>query len=109
MSSSHPWCSRQASSSDQSSTVCEFGQNPSTGSEDNTRKPYFGHFRDPVTLKIKSRSPKFNPLFPSSQQYIYVSMVKTHPLVKKITHGNHILDILKLPIDLENKVKVTKI
>ena len=28
--------------------LCEFGQDPSTGSEDNTRKPYFGHFNAPV-------------------------------------------------------------
>ena len=36
--------------------LCEFGQNPSTGSEDNTWKPYFGHFSAAVTLKIRSRS-----------------------------------------------------
>ena len=55
-----------------------------------------------VTLKIRLRSPKFNQLFPYSQQCIYESLVKIHPLVQKIMHGNHILDILKWRCDLEN-------
>ena len=36
-----------------------------------------------VTLKIRSRSPKSNQLFPPSQQCIYPSFVKIHPLVQK--------------------------
>ena len=30
--------------------LCEFGQNPSTGSVDNTCKPYFGHFKASPSL-----------------------------------------------------------
>ena len=90
--------------------VCKFGENPSTSSKDNAQKPYFGHFQSAaVTLKIWSRSPNFNQLFPFSQQCIYASLVKIHPLVQKITHRNHILGISKCPCDLENKVKVIKI
>ena len=37
-----------------------------------------------VTLKIRSRSPKLNQLFLSSQQCIYAKLVKIHPLVQKI-------------------------
>ena len=36
---------------------CEFDQNPSTGSEDNARQPYFGHFSAGVTLKSMQRLP----------------------------------------------------
>ena len=43
---------------------CKFGQNPSTSSEDNARKPYFGHFKVPVTLKMRSRSPKIYSTLP---------------------------------------------
>ena len=39
-----------------------------------------------MTLKIRSRSPKSNLLFPFSQQYIFASLVKIHPLFQKITH-----------------------
>ena len=63
-----------------------------------------------MTLKIRTRSPKFNQFFPSSQQCIYASLVKIHILVQKITNRNHILHISKCTCDLENenKVKVTK-
>ena len=38
--------------------LCKFGENPSTSSKDNARKPYFGHFQSAaVTLTIWSRSP----------------------------------------------------
>ena len=39
-----------------------------------------------MTLKIRSMSPKSNQLVPPSQQCIYASLVKIHPLVQKITH-----------------------
>ena len=39
-----------------------------------------------MTLKIRSRSPKSNLLFPFSQQYIFASLVKIRLLVQKITH-----------------------
>ena len=55
-----------------------------------------------VTLKVRSRSSKSNQLFPFSKQFIYASLVKIHTLVQKITHRNHIMDILKCPCDLEN-------
>ena len=61
-----------------------------------------------MTLKIRSRSPKFIQLFPLSQQCIYASLVKIHPLVQKIKHRNSIMDVSKCPCDLENEVKVTK-
>ena len=66
----------------------KFGQNPSTGSEDNAWQPYVGHLKCHVTLKIRQRSPNSNKLFSSSQQCIYASLVKIHPLVQKIMHGN---------------------
>ena len=73
--------------------LCKFGQNPSTSSEDNARKPYIAHFKvPPVTLKIRSRSPKSNQLFPSSKQCIYAIFVKIHNLVQKIMHGNEKVD-----------------
>ena len=62
-----------------------------------------------MTLKIRSRSIKSNQLYSSSQQCIFACLVKIHPLVQKITHGNHISDISKCCCDLENKVKVTKL
>ena len=40
---------------------------------------------------------------------IHASLVKIYPLVQKIAHGNHILDVSKWPCELENKVKFTKI
>ena len=43
-----------------------------------------GDLKNEVTLKIRSRSPKSNQLFPSSQQSIYASLVKIHPLIQKI-------------------------
>ena len=59
----------------------------------------------PYTLKIRSRSPKFDQLLPSSQQYIYASLIQLHPLVQKRLHGNHILVISKCPYDLERSLK----
>ena len=45
--------------------ICPFGQNPSTGLEYDTQKPYFRRFKSAgVTLKIRSRSQKYNKLFP---------------------------------------------
>ena len=41
-----------------------------------------------VTLKIRSRSPKSNQLFPSSKHCIYASLVKIHSLIQKIMHVN---------------------
>ena len=60
-----------------------------------------------VTLKIMSRAPKSNLLFPFSQQCIFASLVKIHPLVQKITHRNHILAISSASVAL--KIKATKI
>ena len=51
-----------------------------------------------VTLKIRSRSPKSNQLFPPFQ-----------PLVQNIAHRKSILDISKCQCELENYVKDTKI
>ena len=61
------------------------------------------------TMKIRSRSPKSNQLFPYLKQCIYTSLVKIHRFVQKITHGNPFLDISKCGCDLENYAKVTKI
>ena len=41
-----------------------------------------------MTLKIGSRSPKFNQLVPPSQQCICASLVKIRPSVQRITRGN---------------------
>ena len=41
-----------------------------------------------VTLEIRSRSPKSNKLVQPSQQCIYASFVKIHPLVQKIMYRN---------------------
>ena len=46
----------------------------------------------PLTFKIRSRSPKSNKLFPSSQQCIYATLVKFHKLIQKIMHGNEKAD-----------------
>ena len=37
----------------------KFGQNPSTGSEDNARKPYVGHFKVPCDLENWVKVTKF--------------------------------------------------
>ena len=55
-----------------------------------------------VTLNIRGSSPKSKHLFPSFQKCFYASLLKIHPLVQKITHGNPILDISKSQFDLEN-------
>ena len=52
-------------------------------------------------LKIRSRSPKSNQLFPFSKQCIYASLVKIHQVVQKITHGNPILDIQSVDVTLK--------
>ena len=49
----------------------------------------------PMTLKNRPRSPTSNQQFPLFKQCIYASLIKIHPLVLKITHINHILDISK--------------
>ena len=49
-------------------------------------------------------SPKSILLSPFSKQCIFASLVKIHPLVQKIAHGNNILDISKCSCDLENTV-----
>ena len=40
-----------------------------------------------MTLKIRSRSPKYDLLFYSSQQCIYASLVQIHPLIQRIMQG----------------------
>ena len=81
-------------------------------SRDIIQKPYFGQnltFQSaPVTLKIRSRSPKSNQPFLSSQQCFYASLVKIHRLVQKITHRNHMLDVSKCYCDLENRSRSPK-
>ena len=73
-------------------------------SRDIVQKTYFGQnltFQSaPVTLKIRSRSPKSDQPFPFSQKCIHASLVKIHQLVQKITHGNHVLDFSKCRCDL---------
>ena len=59
-------------------------------------------------LKNRSRSPKSNQLFHSSQYCMYASLVKIHPLVQTITHGNHILYISKCHCDLEIRSRSPK-
>ena len=86
--------------------LSKFGQNSSTDSEDNARKPYIGQFKVSVWPWKLDQGPDL--LFPSSQQCIFASLVKLHQLFQKIMHGNHILDISKCRCDLENKVKVSK-
>ena len=48
-------------------------------------KPNLISFHGLVTLKMRSRSPKSNQLFPPSQPCIYASLVKIHPVVQKIS------------------------
>ena len=68
--------------------LCQFGQNPSASSEDNAQKPYSRHSKCCCVLDIRSRKPTSNQLLPSSQQFIYASLVKIHQLVQKRMHGN---------------------
>ena len=51
------------------------------------RQQFYTFQSAPLTLKITSRSPKSNQLFPSSQQCIDASLVKIRQLVQKIMHG----------------------
>ena len=48
-------------------------------------KPNLISFHGLVTLKMRSRSPKSNQLFPPSQPCIFASLVKIHLLVQKIS------------------------
>ena len=41
-------------------------------------------------------------------EHIYASLVKIHPLVQKITHVNHILEISKCPLELEKRSRSPK-
>ena len=59
------------------------------------------YLNPPMTLKMRSRSPKSNQILSLSYWYIYVSLKKIHPLVQE---KSYIQDY-----DLENGVKVTKI
>ena len=45
----------------------------------------FTYLSPPVTLKIRSRSPKSNQLLSLSQRYIHASLVTFHPLVQEIS------------------------
>ena len=58
----------------------------------------FTYLGPPVTLKMRSRSPKSNKLLRLSKWYSYVSLEKIHPLVQEISY---IQDY-----DLENGIKV---
>ena len=80
--------SNQLFPSAQQCIYASFGQNPSSISEDNAQKPYFGHFSAPVTLKKRTSSPKSDEFFPFSQQCIYAILVKIHQLVQKIISRN---------------------
>ena len=83
--------------------LCKFHQNLFNGSEDKTTEMKIDTVKKvAVTLKIKSRSPKSNPLFTPSQHCIYASLVKICPLVQKITPRNEISYITKGGCDLEN-------
>ena len=61
-----------------------------------------------MTLEIRSRSPKCNQLFPSSQQCTYASLVKIHPLAQKTTHRNPILDISSASVTLKFRSRSPK-
>ena len=61
-----------------------------------------------VTLKIRSRSPKYIQLFPPSKQCIYASLVKIHPQVQKIRQRNLISDISKCRCDLKIRPRSPK-
>ena len=92
----------------------KFGLNPSFLSRYNMRARYSGQNwtfqRAGVTLKIRSRSPKsyMYQLFTTSQQCIYASLIKIHPLVKKIDCRKGLFLQSVNDGDLENKVKVTQ-
>ena len=68
--------------------TCEFNKNPSIVSQDRVQRNRFWSKFDilmsPVTLEIRSRSPKANPLIPLLQWCIYVSMIRIHLLVQEI-------------------------
>ena len=71
--------------------LCKFGQNESTGLENNTQNQYFGHFK--VRCDFES---------------IYASLVKMNPLVQKITHRTNILDISKCAVTLKMRSRSPK-
>ena len=51
--------------------LCEFGQNPPTGSGDRVQTRLIFSLYSLVTLKIRSRSPKSNQTFKPSHVTIY--------------------------------------
>ena len=54
-------------------------------------KAHFSSINNVVTLKIRSRSPKANHIFPPSLWCICASLVKFQPLVKEIVHTQNFL------------------
>ena len=85
--------------------LCRFGQNPSTGSEDNARKPYFGHFSASVTLKIRLRSLKSGQLFPLLPT-MYMCQFGQNPSTSSEDNAQKpYFGHSKCHCDLENKVK----
>ena len=62
-----------------------------------------------VTLKMGSRSPKFNQLLSLSQQYSCTSLVTIHPFILEIGCRKAIFQQSEPSCDFENGVRVTKI
>ena len=67
---------------------CESNKNLSIVSQNRVQRNHFWSKFDilmpPVTLEIRSRSPKSNPLIPLLQWCIHVSMIRIHLLVHEI-------------------------
>ena len=87
--------------------ICEFDQIHQLVQKIMHRNHFWTFQSATLTLKTRSRSPKYAILVPFSQQCIDASVVEMHPLFQKITQEDLILDISKFWCDLENKVKVT--
>ena len=89
--------------------LCKFNQNLFTGSEDKKSGNEISHLKKVVvTLKIKSRSPKSNQLFTTSQHCIFASFIKICSLVQKIKSGNEISHLKKVAVTLKIKSRSPK-
>ena len=89
--------------------MCKFGQNLFIPMRYSADKPFSQeNISPPVTLKMRSRTPKSNQFFYMSQHCRCASLVKIYSFLQEIGCGQAIFQQSKPDCDLENGVKSPK-
>ena len=89
--------------------MCKFGKNLFIPTRDRVRTSHFPrNLSPPVTLKMGSRSPKYNQFFNMSQHCRSASLIKIYSFLQEIGCGQAIFQQSKPSCDLENEVTVKK-